>query len=227
MAERVDRRHSVALAIALATGGAHLAVIDLVLAPRLATASRGRVVTPASGPAHRAPAAMAGATQQRAAVADTPGAAPSNRVLAAAAPPAAATGAPSAVPAASPASAPARDEGLAPLIVYFERRRSDLSPAACEALAALATRLHAEREARVLVRGHADELGDDARNDELSALRAAVVSDFLRGRGVGGHRMRTEALGEREPAVPGHDPGAWAQNRRVEVIPRRARPAPR
>jgi outer membrane protein OmpA-like peptidoglycan-associated protein len=102
-------------------------------------------------------------------------------------------------------------------VVYFDSRSTDLTDAAREQLRALAARARDSDALHFAVRGHADELGSDERNEVLSGIRAEGVAVFLTELGIARARMHTEACGEREPAELGHDPGAWARNRRVEV----------
>ena len=53
----------------------------------------------------------------------------------------------------------------------------------------------------ILVTGHADRIGTDAYNDDLSARRAAAVKDYLVAEGVEGSRIQSASKGEREPVV--------------------------
>lgn len=53
----------------------------------------------------------------------------------------------------------------------------------------------------ILVTGHADRIGSDAYNQELSQRRADAVKDYLVGQGVASNRIETAAKGESEPVV--------------------------
>lgn len=53
----------------------------------------------------------------------------------------------------------------------------------------------------ILVTGHADRIGSDAYNQELSQRRADAVKDYLVGQGVASDRIETAAKGESEPVV--------------------------
>lgn len=53
----------------------------------------------------------------------------------------------------------------------------------------------------ILVTGHADRIGTDAYNQNLSERRAAAVKDYLVGQGIESSRIQTAAKGESEPVV--------------------------
>jgi len=53
----------------------------------------------------------------------------------------------------------------------------------------------------ILVTGHADRIGTDAYNQDLSQRRAAAVKDYLVSEGVESNRIQTTAKGESEPVV--------------------------
>lgn len=53
----------------------------------------------------------------------------------------------------------------------------------------------------ILVTGHADRIGTDAYNQDLSERRAAAVKDYLVSEGVESNRIQTTAKGESEPVV--------------------------
>ena len=53
----------------------------------------------------------------------------------------------------------------------------------------------------VLVTGHADRIGSDKYNQNLSERRAAAVKDYLVSQGVDAGRIETAAKGEAEPVV--------------------------
>jgi len=87
-------------------------------------------------------------------------------------------------------------------------------------------------DARFVVRGHSDSLGDDRRNLITSRRRAEAVRDYLVKNGVDDDRIEVIALGERRPIAPNatldgaDDPAGRARNRRVDVEVVLAAPAP-
>lgn len=65
--------------------------------------------------------------------------------------------------------------------------------------------------------GHADEVGADASNDELSRRRAASVVAILKGKGIDTSHVVMVGRGRRDPLVRSGKGVADAQNRRVEI----------
>ena len=60
-----------------------------------------------------------------------------------------------------------------------------------------------ETDGAVVLVGHADEQGPDARNDALSIERAEAVKKVLLEAGVASNRLTTRGAGKREPLSPG------------------------
>ena len=52
---------------------------------------------------------------------------------------------------------------------------------------------------------------------ELAAFNV-FKRDFIVNYGIDAGRISTVSYGETRPADPGHDEGAWAKNRRVDVV---------
>jgi len=71
---------------------------------------------------------------------------------------------------------------------------------------------------RVLLRGHADERGDEQENLRLSQGRAEAVAAFLVDQGIARERIDVEWVGEAMPADTSGSPAARARNRRVEMV---------
>lgn len=104
--------------------------------------------------------------------------------------------------------------------VQFATDRAELAPDELESLRAFLAALPAEGRFRALVIGHADERASDAYNLALSERRARHVAELVRAHGLERVEITRRALGESRPLDPGHDPAAWARNRRVEILVR-------
>ncbi|MDO9707767.1 OmpA family protein [Paracraurococcus lichenis] len=108
--------------------------------------------------------------------------------------------------------------------VLFDFDKTELKPAAAEALGRVVDIIRQRHPRAVTVVGHTDAVGSDAYNDRLSLQRAEAVQRWLATEGGGGlPPLRVEGKGEREPVAPdtldGKDnPAGRAQNRRVEVL---------
>jgi peptidoglycan-associated lipoprotein len=68
---------------------------------------------------------------------------------------------------------------------------------------------------RIVVEGHASDVGDRGYNMRLSERRAEQVRAQLIRRGVDASRLEIEAYGHTRPEVPGDTEEAYARNRRV------------
>ena len=113
-------------------------------------------------------------------------------------------------------SAP-KSAGKALQSVYFDTNSADLDRSARSTLKANAKLIKANPAwGKIAIEGHCDERGESAYNLELGKHRARVVREFLVDRGVPSKRLRTVSLGEKQPAVRGHEEAAWRYNRRSE-----------
>lgn len=65
--------------------------------------------------------------------------------------------------------------------------------------------------------GHADEVGSNALNDDLSRQRAMSVVAILRARGIDTTRTSIVGRGSRDPLVPTRKGVSEERNRRVEI----------
>lgn len=68
----------------------------------------------------------------------------------------------------------------------------------------------------VICEGHCDERGTTDYNLSLGENRAQAVRAYMVNAGIDPSRIQTRSMGEDDPLDPGHHPGAWAINRRVE-----------
>jgi outer membrane protein OmpA-like peptidoglycan-associated protein len=107
--------------------------------------------------------------------------------------------------------------------VLFDFDKSELRPAAAEALGRVLEIIRQRSPRAVLVVGHTDSVGADAYNEALSLHRAEAVEHWLAGQGGGLPPLSVEGHGEREPVAPntvdGKDnPEGRQQNRRVEIL---------
>ena len=67
----------------------------------------------------------------------------------------------------------------------------------------------------IFIEGHCDERGSEALNLSLGTRRSNHTRALLIKKGVNPHHIFTVSYGKERPAIMGHTPQAWAQNRRV------------
>ncbi len=86
-------------------------------------------------------------------------------------------------------------------------------------LKSIADVLKENETVKVKIIGHTDSDGDDAKNLELSNLRAeSVKNELIKNFGIDASRMETEGAGETKPVAPNDTPANKAMNRRVEFL---------
>jgi outer membrane protein OmpA-like peptidoglycan-associated protein len=81
----------------------------------------------------------------------------------------------------------------------------------------LATSLEKYPDSDILIVGHADSVGTDAYNLDLSQRRAVAASNYLQARGVPASRIHATGKGESEPIASNDTEAGRQQNRRVEI----------
>lgn len=103
-------------------------------------------------------------------------------------------------------------------VLYFPLDSDVLGDSAQGALAELTREVKGQARATISVNGHADRLGSEDYNMDLSERRARFVVDALRNAGVPPSMLKYFAYGESDPAVPTADDVGEPKNRRVEIF---------
>lgn len=103
--------------------------------------------------------------------------------------------------------------------VYFDFNQADLSDRSFHELDMLKKMLEENDKLIIEVSGHADFVGSDDYNNDLSKKRAESVVAYLAEKGIDKSRLRALGYGERKP-VPGSDTSETgrALNRRTEFM---------
>ncbi|MDT8387742.1 MAG: OmpA family protein [Thiogranum sp.] len=108
-------------------------------------------------------------------------------------------------------------EPLTEEAVYFGTASDVLDFQARKTLEAFARQARKQPNVRVVLGGFSDARGDERYNLELSRRRAAMVTRFLRSRGLSGKLIETRIFGARESVDPAKNASTWASNRRVTL----------
>jgi len=74
------------------------------------------------------------------------------------------------------------------------------------------------KDVKLVARGHADRRGGPEYNQNLALRRAEKVVRYLVALGISRDRLRAESAGADEPVDPRDVPEAWAKNRRVQLM---------
>jgi OmpA-OmpF porin, OOP family len=85
--------------------------------------------------------------------------------------------------------------------VLFEFNKAELLPAGQQKLDEIAGRLKGANVQQVAAIGHADRIGSDQYNQQLSEKRAAAVKDYFAQKGVEQSKVRSEGRGESQPVT--------------------------
>jgi peptidoglycan-associated lipoprotein len=107
---------------------------------------------------------------------------------------------------------------LAKRTIYFDFDSSEIRGEGPDIVAAHAKHLATTPRARVRLEGHTDERGSREYNIGLGERRAQAVRRALLLQGATDAQLSTVSYGEERPAAAGSDEGAWAKNRRVEIV---------
>jgi len=109
------------------------------------------------------------------------------------------------------------------LVVYFEFDESGLSSRADSQLKIVANILKVDRNRKIRITGHADALGTDEYNSQLSSKRAEAIRQGIIDRGADPAQVITEGYGATKPRKPNFkedgtdNPVGRSENRRAEV----------
>ena len=117
-----------------------------------------------------------------------------------------------------PEPSPARTEDTDDNAVYFDYNSYVLRGDARAPLQRLAGRLKKDRRAELRVEGNCDERGTEEYNLALGDHRARAAKKYLHDLGVPSSRVKTVSYGKDHPKDTGHDEGAWAKNRRDDLL---------
>lgn len=109
------------------------------------------------------------------------------------------------------------DQVAIPNVVYFDFARSSLNSKGKKVVSEVAKGIKQLGNYSITLSGHTDTVDSAAFNKRLSAKRAQSVKNALVASGVSASKIKTEAMGESENAVPTADGVPEALNRRVEI----------
>lgn len=102
--------------------------------------------------------------------------------------------------------------------VLFDTGKSDLRPAAREALAKLSGIVLNYPSLQLTIEGHTDSTGTDEFNQTLSEKRADGVRDYLVGQGLSADKVAAKGMGKLMPVADNATAAGRQKNRRVEII---------
>ena len=102
--------------------------------------------------------------------------------------------------------------------VYFEYDRYDVKDEYKPLIEAHGKYLQANRGAKMTIQGNTDERGSREYNIALGQRRADTVKRMMQLYGATDSQIETVSFGKERPKNAGHDEGAWAENRRDDMV---------
>jgi len=121
-------------------------------------------------------------------------------------------------PGVWPTDANRDDKTLAADTVYFDLDQSAIRSTEIDKLNHVGDHLKNNSGHVLKIYGHCDERGTDGYNLALGERRAQATREYLDSIGVDATRIATVSMGESDPAAPGNNDAAYAQNRRCEFV---------
>lgn len=109
-----------------------------------------------------------------------------------------------------------RDSPLKPL--FFALDSADVSSEGQQILQANAAIMKKYPAWQITVEGHCDERGTAEYNLALGERRALAAKNYLVSLGIPADKIRVVSYGKEFPFDPGHEEGAWSQNRRAHFV---------
>jgi len=102
--------------------------------------------------------------------------------------------------------------------VFFALDSYEVDGTSQQALNANAALLKKYPSWTITIEGHCDERGTAEYNLALGEKRALSAKTYLVSLGIPADRLRTVSYGKEFPFDPGHDEGAWSNNRRAHFV---------
>ena len=104
--------------------------------------------------------------------------------------------------------------------VFFETASTALLNVSLNELNRLASMMKENKEMKVRIQGHTDDVGNEEDNMKLSIGRAEAVYDYIISKGIDRNRMSYIGLGESSPIASNDTEEGRRQNRRTEFVVR-------
>lgn len=102
--------------------------------------------------------------------------------------------------------------------VLFETNKTVLLQESFENLNQLVKQLQANKSVQIEIRGHTDNIGEEAKNQILSEQRAKAVLDYLVSQGIEAKRLSYHGFGSTQPIASNDTNEGRTKNRRVEFL---------
>lgn len=101
--------------------------------------------------------------------------------------------------------------------IFFETAKYDLKPLSIAELNKVVEFLQSNKNIKIQIRGHTDNVGSEKDNQILSENRAKVVYDYLIKHNINPQRLSYKGFGEKIPIASNENEEGRALNRRTEI----------
>ncbi|SBV52693.1 OmpA family protein [Xanthomonas bromi] len=108
------------------------------------------------------------------------------------------------------------DQTLGNRIIEFQSGSARLTPLGMSVLDDMVEKMSQMNDARFLIVGHTDNVGQRESNLALSQERAQAVKDYMVQKGIDGARMNVQGKGPDQPVADNASPDGRARNRRIQ-----------
>ena len=109
-------------------------------------------------------------------------------------------------------------EGFITLYINFETGKADIKPESQSIVDQIGEMLRQNKDLKISVEGHTDNVGSEKSNQLLSENRAKAVMNSLIARGIDKTRLSYKGWGSTKPIADNSTEEGKAKNRRVEIV---------
>ncbi|RYY96023.1 MAG: OmpA family protein, partial [Chitinophagaceae bacterium] len=103
--------------------------------------------------------------------------------------------------------------------IYFATGSARLLASSNAALNEVVKLLNEDKDLKLSIEGHTDNVGKDDYNQKLSEDRAASVKTYLLNKGIDASRLQSQGFGETTPIADNKTAAGRSRNRRVVMRP--------
>jgi len=101
--------------------------------------------------------------------------------------------------------------------IFFVRAKANIEKICLAELDRVVAVLKSDSSLHLVIQGHTDSEGTEARNAALSVRRAKAVKEYMVSKGIAADRLETHAYGANRPIASNETSEGMAQNRRVDM----------
>ena len=102
--------------------------------------------------------------------------------------------------------------------IVFDTGKATIKPESEALLAEVVSLLKNDKQLKLSVEGHTDNVGDKKMNADLSVKRAESVVQYLGSKGIETRRLKSAGKGDTVPVADNRTEDGRARNRRVELV---------